>query len=58
MKNSKIKNKAKKITGQTKEVVNKLTGDKELEIKGAVQKNVGKIQASREDHKGNKNRGS
>jgi uncharacterized protein YjbJ (UPF0337 family) len=49
MKNEKIKNKVNEITGNAKEVVGKLTGDKTLELEGNVQKNISKIRASYDD---------
>lgn len=51
MKSDQIKVRFKKITGKAKEVIGKLTGDKELEIEGSVQKNIGKIQVVHEDFK-------
>ena len=51
MKNDKIKNKFQEISGHAKEVVGKMTGDKQLEVEGNVQKNVSKISASYNDIK-------
>ena len=51
MKNNKVRNKFKEISGHAKEVVGKITGDKQLELEGNVQKNVSKISASYNDIK-------
>lgn len=51
MKNNKVRNKLKEIGGHAKEVVGKITGDKQLEVEGNVQKNVSKINASYNDIK-------
>lgn len=51
MKNEKMRNKFKEVSGHAKEVVGKITGDKQLEVEGNVQKNVSKINASYNDIK-------
>ena len=51
MKEEKVRNKFKEISGHAKEVVGKIIGDKQLEVEGNVQKNVSKINASYNDIK-------
>ena len=46
-----ITGRAKEVAGKTKEVAGKLVGNKELELKGNVEKNVGKVQAAYGDVK-------
>jgi len=40
-----VKGRADQAVGKVKEVVGEAIGNKELEIKGAIQKNVGVVQA-------------
>lgn len=44
---------ANEAQGKVKEVVGKAVGNKELEVKGNLQKNVGAVQASVGDAKAN-----
>jgi len=46
-----ITGRAKEATGKTKEIAGKLVGNKDLELKGNVEKNVGKVQATYGDVK-------
>jgi uncharacterized protein YjbJ (UPF0337 family) len=46
-----VKGRAEEAKGKVKEVVGKAVGNKELELKGNVQKNVGAVQASVGDAK-------
>ncbi|KAF0233923.1 MAG: hypothetical protein FD177_1335 [Desulfovibrionaceae bacterium] len=46
-----VKGRTKEMSGKVKEVTGKIVGDKELEAKGNVEKNVGKIQAAYGDVK-------
>lgn len=41
-----VKGRAEESQGKVKEVVGKVAGDKSLEVKGNIQKNVGAVQAS------------
>lgn len=45
MNKDQVKGRAKEVTGKVKEVTGKIVGNKSLEIKGAIEKNVGKIQS-------------
>ena len=38
-------------TGKVKEVIGKIVGNKDLEVEGTIQKNVGKIEATLGDAK-------
>ena len=40
-----VKGRADQAVGKVKEVVGAVVGNKELEIKGAIQKNIGIVQA-------------
>jgi uncharacterized protein YjbJ (UPF0337 family) len=40
-----VKGRADQAVGKVKEVVGAVVGNKELEIKGAIQKNIGVVQA-------------
>ena len=51
MKKDQIKGRVKEATGKSKEVVGKVIGNKDLEIEGKTQKNVGKVQATYGDIK-------
>ena len=46
MKKEKIKGLIQEGTGKVKEVTGKVVGNKELEAKGKIQKNVGKAQVA------------
>ena len=46
-----VKGNAQKAIGTVKEVAGKIIGNKELEVKGTVQKNVGRVQSSVGDAK-------
>jgi uncharacterized protein YjbJ (UPF0337 family) len=41
-----VKGRAEEVVGKVKEVVGKAVGNKELEVKGNIQKNTGAVQAS------------
>jgi uncharacterized protein YjbJ (UPF0337 family) len=41
-----VKGRAQEAIGKAKEVVGKAVGNKELEVKGNIQKNIGAVQAS------------
>ena len=45
MNKDQIKGRVEEVKGKVKEVAGKILDDKEMEIKGNVQKNVGKAQA-------------
>jgi len=45
MNKDQVKGRVKKMKGTVKEVAGKLVGDKDLEDKGNVEKNLGKVQA-------------
>jgi len=53
-----VKGRAKEVSGKVKEVAGKIVGDKELEVKGNVEKNVGKVQAAYGDVKSNVKKGN
>jgi uncharacterized protein YjbJ (UPF0337 family) len=40
-----VKGRAEEVQGKAKEVVGKVVGNKDLEVKGNIQKNVGAVQA-------------
>ena len=40
-----VKGRIKEVKGKVKEVVGKIADDKDLEVKGNIQKNIGKAQA-------------
>jgi len=44
MSNNRVEGAGRKAVGAVKEAAGKITGDKTLEAKGAVQKNLGKAQ--------------
>jgi uncharacterized protein YjbJ (UPF0337 family) len=46
-----VKGRADQAQGKVKEVVGKVVGNKDLEAKGNIQKNVGSVQASLGDAK-------
>ncbi len=46
-----VKGRADEAQGKVKEVVGKVLGNKDLEAKGNIQKNVGSVQASLGDAK-------
>ncbi|WP_027192699.1 CsbD family protein [Fundidesulfovibrio putealis] len=46
-----VKGRAKEVSGKVKEVAGKVVGDKKLEAKGNIEKNVGKAQAAYGDVK-------
>jgi len=46
-----VKGRANEVQGKVKEVVGKVVGNKDLEVKGVVQKNIGSVQASVGDAK-------
>jgi len=48
-----INGRAEEAKGKVKEVVGKVVGKKDLEVKGNIQKNIGAIQASVGDAKAN-----
>jgi uncharacterized protein YjbJ (UPF0337 family) len=48
-----VKGRAEEATGKAKEVVGKVFGDKSLEVKGNIEKNVGAARASVGDAKSN-----
>ena len=41
-----VKGRAEETTGKVKEVIGRIFGNKDLEMKGNIQKNVGAVQAS------------
>lgn len=45
MNKDQVKGRVKEVQGSAKEVAGKIVGNKQLEIEGKVQKNVGKFQA-------------
>jgi len=45
MNKDQVKGRIDEVKGKAKEVVGKIIDDKDLEVEGAVQKNVGKLQA-------------
>lgn len=45
MNKDQIKGRYEEAKGKVKEVAGNVTGDKELEVEGNIQKNVGKVQA-------------
>lgn len=45
MNKDQVKGRYEEAKGKVKEVAGNLSGDKELEIEGNVQKNIGKVQA-------------
>ena len=46
MNKDQLKGRGKEVAGKVKEVAGKVVGNKELEIKGTVEKKVGKFQAN------------
>ena len=46
-----IKGRVKEAAGKTKEAIGKFVGNKDLEIEGNVEKNIGKVQATYGDIK-------
>jgi uncharacterized protein YjbJ (UPF0337 family) len=46
-----VKGRAEEAKGKVKEVIGKIVGNKDLEIKGNIQKNIGAVQASVGDAK-------
>ena len=53
MNKDQVNGRTKEIIGQVKEVIGKITNDKDLEVKGNIQKNIGKAQADFGDLKNN-----
>jgi len=51
MNKDQVKGRAEEVKGKVKEVVGKVVGNKHLETKGNIQKNVGAVQASVGDAK-------
>ena len=51
MNKDQVKGRAKAVTGKIKEVAGKMVGDRKTEIKGAVEKTAGKVQANHGDMK-------
>ncbi len=51
MNKDQVAGRAKEVVGKTKEVVGKVIDDKELQVKGVVEKTVGKVQANYGDAK-------
>ena len=51
MNKDQIKGREKELAGKMKEVAGKIVGNKEMEVKGEVKKNLGKAQASYGDAK-------
>jgi uncharacterized protein YjbJ (UPF0337 family) len=52
-----VKGRAEEASGKVKEVVGKVVGDKKLEVKGNIEKNVGAARASFGDAKSNIDKG-
>ncbi len=53
MNNDQVKGRVEEVKGKVKEVTGKVIGNKDLEVEGTVQKNVGKGQAAYGDVKKN-----
>ena len=53
MNKDQVKGRGKEIAGKTKEVTGKVVGNKSLEVKGIVEKNIGKAQADLGDARNN-----
>jgi uncharacterized protein YjbJ (UPF0337 family) len=51
MNKSQVKGRLNEVTGKAKELAGKVTGNKQTEAKGIVQKNAGKAQAGLGDAK-------
>jgi uncharacterized protein YjbJ (UPF0337 family) len=51
MNKDQIKGRVEEVQGKVKEVIGKAVGNKDLEAKGHIQKNVGAVQASLGDTK-------
>jgi len=48
-----VRGRTEEVQGKIKEVVGKVVGNKDLEVKGNIQKNVGAVQAKLGDAKSN-----
>ena len=48
-----VKGRAEEAHGKVKEVVGKVVGNRDLEVKGNIQKNVGRVEAAVGDAKAN-----
>ncbi|MDP1722881.1 MAG: CsbD family protein [Candidatus Gottesmanbacteria bacterium] len=53
MNKDQVNGRIKEVIGKVKEVAGKITDDKDLEVKGNIQKNIGKAQADFGDLKNN-----
>ncbi len=58
MNKNQVKGRAKEVSGKVKEVTGNVVGDKNLEAKGNIEKNVGKIQAAYGDAKSDLKKGN
>ena len=58
MNKDQIKGRVEEVKGTVKKVAGKITDNKNLELKGNIQKNVGKAQAGFGDLKNNLKKGS
>lgn len=51
MNKDQLKGRGKQVVGKVKETAGKMTGDRDLEIEGKVEKTVGKVQSAYGDIK-------
>ena len=58
MNKDQVKGRIEEVKGKVKEVAGKITDDKDLEVKGNIQKNIGKAQAGFGDLKNDLKKGS
>ena len=58
MNKDQVKGRIEEVKGKVKEVAGKITDDKNLEVKGNIQKNIGKAQAGFGDLKNDLKKGS
>ena len=58
MNKDQVNGRIEEVKGKVKEVTGKITDDKDLEVKGNIQKNIGKTQACFGDLKNDLKKGS
>ena len=56
MNKDQVKGRAEEVKGKVKEVAGKLVGNKSMEVKGIIEKNLGKVQADLGDLKNEVNK--